>query len=636
MHTIRRIILLSAITFFLFCNAIIAQKQWSTVGTPGFTPSAIYFQSYALDQNGYPWIAYQDVLHDLKLTVMRFDGNSWATVGSPGFSPGIVEHTSMVIDNSGNPYVAFRDHANKMTLTVMKYNGSSWTVVGTPGLSVLVVAAISMALDNNGVPNVAYWDNNDFETHVKKFNGSSWVPVGSGFYGGGEVSVLKFDKTNTPHVAFFGGAKITVAKYNSGAWSMLGGYYFAIGIVSKSFFALDNNGVPHVAFTNVSGNGITTDLSVKKFNGSTWADLGSTGIPTGSMNHYVPLAFHGNGTPYIAYIDAANSEKAVVTKYNGSSWVTVGNTGFSAGGVSNLGLMLDQDNIPNLAYIDSANLNRATVMKYDCPVPTINICAVSTDTVNGKNIVVWNGNGNRNVDSYKIYREDNGNYVYAGSVAGKVNSFTDWFANPAIQSYRYKLAALDSCGVETDLNTASMHKTMKLSFSHMAGGIIYISWNRYEGLSNILYTIKRSNNGGPFTTVTSFFITGNDTMFTDVSPPSGSNRYRVDIVLANPCLSGSATYDKVTSNIVTAWNTGIRSVADGRNLLLMPNPVTNVLNIHASDGITNIDIFDLTGQKLITARGENKRDEVIDVSGLPHGVYLLMVNRIHNITFIKQ
>lgn len=628
MRKIRRVILINI--FALLCLQVSAQKRWANVGPPGFTSTANANQSFALDPQGNPWIAYQDALQNLKLTVKRYDGNSWNNVGSPGFSPGVVEHTSIAIDKSGTPYVAFRDYANGLGLSVMKYNGTGWVLVGSPGISVWVAAAISLAIDNNGVPHVAYWDNDGATTWLKKFDGNAWV--------GGKlpvvfnnISVLKFDSNNLPYVACNGSGRTTVAKYVGPGWTMLGGSAFALGQASKSFFALDNNGVPYVATTLLDPNGVTVSSEVRKYNGTNWVDLGSVGIPAGSMAHYTSFAFDNYGTPHLAYIDVSNDQKAMVMKYDGSGWVTVGNPGLSAGGVSNLTLMFDKKNIPYLGYIDSAYLNRTSVMSLNCPaLPKLDICAAYTDTITGQNVIGWNNNGVNNVDSYKIYREDNGIYVHIGSVPGYVNKFSDGKADPAKQSYRYRLKTLDSCWTETNLSSAIAHATIKLRFNYLYGAAS-VTWNRYEGIVKPTYMVKRSNNGGPFTPVAGFVFYGADTTFIDSIPPLGSNRYRVDIVSPLNC-----TGVKITSNIVSSWNTGVEGIISKPKVLLAPNPADNDLKITFDKAILSVEIYNISGERLMWHVVDGKTEHRVNITHLPPGTYCVRLNNAYNALFIKH
>ena len=96
-----------------------------------------------------------------------------------------------------------------------------------------------------------------------------------------------------------------------------------------------------------------------------WVTVGSAGFSAGQAQ-YTSLAIY-NGTPYVAYMDYANSNKATVMKYDAlaGNWVTVGSAGFSAGQAAYISLALDGSGTPYVAYWDYANSRKATVMKYD-------------------------------------------------------------------------------------------------------------------------------------------------------------------------------------------------------------------------------------------------------------------------------
>lgn len=58
---------------------------------------------------------------------------------------------------------------------------------------------------------------------------------------------------------------------------------------------------------------------------------------------------------------------------------------------------------------------------------------------------------------------------------------------------------------------------------------------------------------------------------------------------------------------------------------LYPNPVNNVLNIDAKEMITEVSVYNLTGQKL-SNKLINKKTSTIDMSNLKSGVYIVEVN----------
>ena len=96
-----------------------------------------------------------------------------------------------------------------------------------------------------------------------------------------------------------------------------------------------------------------------------WAVVGTAHFSTSGTGHetYTSLAFDDADTPYVAYQDSGNGDKATVMKYNRSSWETVGRAGFSADEALHISLALDDTGTPYVAYQDGGNDYKATVMR---------------------------------------------------------------------------------------------------------------------------------------------------------------------------------------------------------------------------------------------------------------------------------
>jgi uncharacterized repeat protein (TIGR02543 family) len=142
-------------------------------------------------------------------------------------------------------------------------------------------------------------------------------------------------------------------------WVQVGAAGFSTGAAYKISLAFDNGGTPYVAYKD---GGNSDKASVMKFNGSSWEQVGAAGFSSGWVDH-ISLAFD-NGTPYVAYMDGANGNKASVMKFNGSSWEQVGAAGFSAGMPIYISLAFD-NSTPYIAYADGGNGNKASVMKFN-------------------------------------------------------------------------------------------------------------------------------------------------------------------------------------------------------------------------------------------------------------------------------
>lgn len=621
------------IAIVMLCLVAAAQKPWSPIGLAGLSDSTVTYTSLAKSKNGTLYVAYGDYSKGLKATVKKFDGTNWVTVGTEGFSAGWVALTTIAFDDNDTPYVGFEEFAGGYGTTVMKYNGTNWVRVGNYGPSGGNAAFISLAIDHTGTPYFAH------RKGVLKFDGTNWVTVGNIGVGTGNAYYisLDFDNNNTPYVAYSetdNGSKATVKKFDGTQWLTVGNTGFSNAAADFVSIDINSSGVPYVAFCDHFAGKRPT---VMKFDGANWVTVGNPGISKNGT-WFVSLALDTGGTPYVSYQDNHYNNKATVKKYDGKQWVTVGNVGFSDGGSEFNSMVLDSNGTPYIAYRDYAHDGKATVMKYECPYPQarVDICAVFTDTTTGYNTIIWDTGSVSYVDSYTVFRENWGMYQPIGHVAGSAYSFIDSTAYPSAKSYKYKLTLTDSCLRETYLDSSAMHKTIWLSFDYSLNGKASISWNRYLGASGSVYQVKRSNNGGQFYTISSFTLTGNDTTFIDNTPAPGSNRYRVDMMLDSPCIVGNISYNMITSNVVSAWHTGISPIKENSNLVLSPNPARNELKISTAAGVVNVEVFTLTGQRLLVYNGNGDREAIVDISTVLPGVYFIKINDTMNARFIKQ
>lgn len=623
-------------------SEIFAQRQWLTVGAPGFSTDVADYTSLAIDNNGAKYVAYSDAANGNKSTVKKFDGVNWQTVGNTGFSIGAAYSTSIAVDNNnGTPYVAYQDVANGAKATVMKYNGTNWLVVGGAGFSSGAVQETKIAVDNMGTPYIAFGDSvNNAKATVMKFDGTSWVNVGAPGFSAGAVSQLSFaiDNSGIPYVAYTDQSASNagyVMKYNGTNWVVVHHNSYSPfsnpGIVLANI-AIGKNDTPFIAYHYHPPSAYPP--YVKKF-GTWWAPIGYLAI----IPNIACLALDSSGIPYVAVKDTAKGGKMSVVKYDGAGWVFVGDRGFSTDTFGYTSMLFDNNNVLNVVYQDGGNSKKVTMMAYDCPSDRkLGICGVVADTVVNRYVtVVWDSSGLSSfVDSYRIHREDNGTYTRIGSVPVWVTGFTDVSANPSAQSYRYKLTYLDKCGREMVLDSSIAHKSVKLVFNYLIDGKASLTWNRYEGISNPTYTVMRSNNIDPFMPIANFSISGADTTYIDANPPSGNNRYRIDIELANPCKMDYITFDKITSNTVIAWKTEIKDIDNSGKIMLMPNPASNELKVKATETLVKMEIFGLAGNKLLTDNGNSRNEWIIDISSLPAGMYFLKINEVHKAHFIKR
>lgn len=565
----------------LVLTDVAAQKFWQRLGSSTYAVNYYPAPAFIIDKkDNTPYVIYRT---GSDVRVKKFDGRFWVNVG---FNPQITGnggyYPSIAVDNNSTLYIAYRDDAKNDKATVMRHNGSLWVPVGVEGFSAGKANYTTVAVDNNNVPYLAFQDEtNNGKATVMKFNGTSWVIVGvAGFSTANAYELnLKFDSNNVPYLAFINAGKVTVMKYSNNNWAAVGNAGSASGYVSSIAFDIDSKDTPYVAYRDYND---SLKVTVLKYDNSQWQTVGKRGFSNFSTttNSYfdIDMVLDGNNTPYVSYNDKGSVSDAVVKMYNGNSWVSLDDTYFyySTPFATEIELATDSNDVLYAQYVHNSGFQTplaVEVRKYDCPAqPHVEICAITTDTTTGKNTIVWDDDVPY-VDSYKIYKEDKSSYKLLVSLPGTANMFVDTSAIVGVQC-TYKLVLLDSCGRQTNIDSAKQRNSINLAYNYFTGDTVSITWNSYKGSINPLYRITRSNNGGAFSVIDSFNIAGSDTTYLDVAPPSGNCRYRIEIAVQNPCTLNGLLYDKVLSNIVSSWQicaVTTDSVNDD-NVIIWDNP----------------------------------------------------------------
>ena len=171
-------------------------------------------------------------------------------------------------------------------------------------------------------------------------------------------------------------------------------------------------------------------------------------------------------------------------------------------------------------------------------VTTPEVCIVTVDSTSQHNLIVWEKENTQEIESYLIYRGKGTQqyYIQIGIVPyDSLSQFLDNSidVNPNIDSYRYKISILDTCGTETNLS--SYHETMHLSLNEGTSGEVNLTWDEYEGVPVNYYYILRDStfSNNEWEVIDS--VSSYNFMYTDYNVPSSGANYLIEVVPPNGC-----------------------------------------------------------------------------------------------------
>ena len=269
-------------------------------------------------------------------------------------------------------------------------------------------------------------------------------------------------------------------------------------------------------------------------------------------------------------------------------------------------------------------------------LPSQNICVVGVDSITNNIRVVWEKPITSAIDSFYVYRETSVSNVYAQVGARPYDSLSVWLdpiANPAVQAYRYKITALDTCGSETPLS--NFHKTIHLTINQGVGNTWNLIWSNYEGISFGSYNIYRGTSPSNLSLLTT--IQSNLNSYTDLSAPAGNVYYQIEILNPNNCVpTKSMNYSSSKSNIVNTNSSSIDEISES-NITVYPNPANELLIIESGILLNSkFRIIDAIGRTVYNGFLSSNKN-VLDITSFSKGTYTLIVENIGKpVRFVKQ
>jgi hypothetical protein len=274
----------------------------------------------------------------------------------------------IVANSARKPFVAFNNNKNVFVRT---WNGTSWQSAGALRNSSSAVASspdLAVSLSDSLFatwvegPGPSYGNG---DIYVKQRVSNTWTQLGSKLNTlPARDPAIALDANGVPYVAFGQGEvfneatnDLVVKAFKNGSWQTVGGPLDVNTLFEKRApsIVIDNNGYPVVAWQEWNMNAAGDVLSyVKRWNGSSWQILGSTGV----FNLIHDLAISSTGTLYIARTtygsQVTNRDDLYVERWNGRNWISLGGDYLNSilDGVTDAALEIDPTGKPVVSFTE--------------------------------------------------------------------------------------------------------------------------------------------------------------------------------------------------------------------------------------------------------------------------------------------
>jgi len=388
--------------------------------------------------------------------------------------------------------------------------------------------------------------------------------------------------------------------------------------------SLNGQNLLSVCFTNANKGwavGLAGTIIYTENGGASWS-IQSSGLP--STVQLLSVCFTDTLNGWIVGTTlSTNGQGAIMhTTNGGANWTTV------ASGVTS-----------TLKNISSYSSNNAWIAGYNGTILNMKaheeICLVTVDSIEQKNLIMWERILDQGTDYYKIYKLIGSSYDSIGFVSfGSKSMFIDYGSEPQVHADKYKISAVDINGNESALSP--YHQTINLLVgAGVPSSTIILSWNPYvdESMNFIpeKYLIYRSSDGINFEYLD--FISGTGVpSYNDINTFS-AYYYKIAIVNPEACFPSSDSkqtsgpFSQSISNVdENAMAQGIVDFSDNQKLTVYPNPfsITATIVIPKEIGSNSeLKIIDLTGKTVSSIKNISGNKIELNRGNLKSGVYFI-------------
>jgi ELWxxDGT repeat protein len=531
---------------------------------------------------------------------------------------------------------------NKIVFTATAANGSELYITDGTGPGTALLKDINIYGNGNATPSA-----------FSKFNGNKVLFYANDSIHGTEPWITDGTSGGTQLlydvVAGTTGSSVTgFIEFNGKAYFSPGSCWVTDGTSGGTHQFMNAYTSPYTSFTAASGR-----LYFIARDGNNRQNIWSTTTGADTVKHTAntapqvsfPILFAGNNVLYVVFktslgdkylhkLDLGICSPAVTIQgnvpltcdhhsitlsagsydnYNWSTGATTPQLNVSAAGTYSVTV---QDT--GIGCTSSATVNVTQLTTIATPA----ICGVTVDSLSGKNQIIWNKhNAAFSKTLFRLERETGINQftLVADIPYDSLSAYIDSASGPMVNSSRYRLTLLDSCGNVSTPST--VHETVHLSKNIGIGGEVNLIWNAYAGNSYTQVVVQRSVNGGAWADLS--VLSGNVVSYSDLTPPAGTLNYQIAVILDSTCTPSRSVFS-LYSNRVNLVTTGISETTGTGQMLILPNPVASVLRIQLPETIRtgNLLITDLTGRTIRTLPVTSLQ-LTEDVTELAGGVYII-------------
>jgi hypothetical protein len=525
----------------------------------------------------------------------------WVNLGNQGFTNVAVQHSSMTIDQAGLPVVGYINQTTRLA-TIMKYQTgvNAWDTLGNANMAGGSADQIKMATDAAGDIYAAYASSAAAGISVKKLVGSTWTLVGTASPTGAIAnSALEqywdFDVSaaGVPYIIYFEAVSNDpkVIRFNGTSWASVGTLPAPTAINGSANIEINPGGNPVISYVDDGG----YTIKVLRYNGTSWINASAAGdIVRADLVDVVRMALTSTGQPVLVFreYNAASGGNgfANMLRPQAGTWVNVGPTNFNNAPYFDMSFAIDNTDAPIVAYPDASatGSNKANVLRF----------VSGTWTAVGNPLFTTNG------INYPTVVTDNAGNPYV--------SFQDW----AFGDYNtvVKLAS----------NPLSLYDLHLLGTSLPGKNALTCAVD--ASIAEGILVLERSTNGSDFvsianTIVDAEIVANKFAKWSDIAMLAENNYYRVKYLDA----TGQGTYTNIVS-LGTLANDKVN---------LYPNPATDFIYIQSTEQ-GEISIYNLVGTKVSTASASSIGTNIVSIANLPSGMYVVRLNDKVSQRFVKQ